>query len=284
LFSFQSVYAVQVCSIYDDFSTGNLNLTKWEESTGFQVNAFTDEHFVNTSQEVYHIQQNTPGDRETNLRPKREFVANESFSYEVTYSGGIGNHFSQPLINGNYPQSQIEPCTAPGGCGAIGFFNGLPDLGAQIGTYLIIFEFSSNQVKMTSVRPDNVSIVNTFTGNSAPYNLTINTHTGHNGLMHFDYDNVEICVEASALPDLDNDSISDINDLCPNTKSGEDVDLNGCSNPQFCAQQNMCGIGCEGADWKNNEQGVEFPGDCTTAMVNRGGETYPTCAGLTCAN
>src|SRR3989344_4010775 len=80
-------------------------------------------------------------------------------------------------------------CLASGGCGPIGYWNGVPDLGAQIGTYRINFDFFQNQVRMTAIRPDNITIINTFTGNSAPYTLDINTHTGHNGLMHFDYDN-----------------------------------------------------------------------------------------------
>jgi hypothetical protein len=179
------------CFIYDDFSSGNLNASKWFEYTGFKVNSFTDEHFVNT--EGYHVKQNVGGDRETNLMPKREFIANELFYYEITYKGGSGNHFSQPLINGNYPPSQLETCSASGGCGPIGYWNGIPDLGMQNGTYKIKYEFSSHEVKMTALRPDNVVIVNTFTGNPAPYNLTVNTHTGNNGLMHVDYDNFIIC-------------------------------------------------------------------------------------------
>ena len=60
--------------------------------------------------------------------------------------------------------------------------------------------FLSNQVKMTAIRPDNITVVNTFTGNSEPYDLTINTHTGHNGLMHFDVDNVVFCSEVAEPP------------------------------------------------------------------------------------
>jgi hypothetical protein len=48
---------------------------------------------------------------------------------------------------------------------------------------------------MIAVRPDNVTIINTFTGNSEPYTLAINTHTGHNGLIHFDFDNFVLCQE-----------------------------------------------------------------------------------------
>ncbi len=180
------------CQIYDDFSSGVLNESKWSEST-FHGRPFTDEHFVNFSEGVYHVAQIFSGDAETNLAPKKQFIAGDSFSYEVIYNGGSGNHFSQPLINGNYPPTQLEICLASGGCGPIGFWNGVPDLEAQIGKYKITFNFSLNEVKMTAIRPDNITIVNTFTGNSQPYNLTINTHSGHNGLMHFDYDNVIIC-------------------------------------------------------------------------------------------
>lgn len=180
------------CQVYDDFSSGVLNESKWKESL-FHGRPFNDEHFVNLSEGIYHVAQISVRDAETNLAPKRQFISGESFSYEVIYNGGSGNHFSQPLINGNYPPTQIESCLAEGGCGAIGFWNGVPDLGAQIGTYKITYNFSLNEVKMTSIRPDNLTVINTFTGNSEPYNLTINTHTGHNGLMHFDYDNVIVC-------------------------------------------------------------------------------------------
>ncbi len=177
-------------TLYDDFSSGSLNLNKWSESTNFQVNLFTDEHFVNATEGAYHIKQNIQQDTETNLVPNRQFVAGDLFSYDLIYLGGSGNHFSQPLINGNYPPTQIEPCLASGGCGPVGYWNGVPDLDAQIGVYHVTYEFSQSQVKMTTIRPDNLTIINTFTGNSAPFTLTINTHTGHNGLMHFDIDNV----------------------------------------------------------------------------------------------
>ena len=39
-----------------------------------------------------------------------------------------------------------------------------------------------------------------------------------------------------------------------------------------------------GADWKGNEFGMEYPGDCTTVIIHRGGEPEPYCAGLTCAD
>lgn len=188
------------CRVYDDFSSGQLNPAKWAEST-WHGQPFTDEHFVSHLGSEYHVQQNVERDAETNLAPRRQFFAGESFSYEVTYRGGSGNHQSQPLINGNYPPSQIEPCDfRTAGCGAIGYWNAFPDLGAHKGTYRITYEFFPTQVKMTAIRPDGVVIVNTLTGNSEPYTLTINTHTGHNGRMHFDYDNFTLCDGANLLP------------------------------------------------------------------------------------
>jgi len=193
--------AVQSCQTYDDFSSGTLDASKWTESI-FHGDPFTDEHLIKNG--FYHVAQNVARDAETNLAPTRQFIAGESFSYDVLYNGGSGNHQSQPLINGNYPPSQIETCNfTTAGCGAIGFMNAFPDLGAQIGIYHVKYEFFSNQVKMTAIRPDNVTIVNTFTGNSAPYTLTINTHTGHNGLMNFDYDNFVICSEQTPAPQND---------------------------------------------------------------------------------
>lgn len=180
---------IQKRVLYDDFSSGNLSQNKWIESQ-FHGNPFTDEHFVDNVEQAYHIAQLSVGDAQTNLRPLLNFTAGQSFSYEATYNGGSGNHASQPLINGNYPPNQTNPCNfTTAGCGVIGHWNAAPDLGAIVGTYKIRFDFSQHKVVMTATRPDNITIVNIFTGNSAPYTLDINTHTGHNGLMHFDYDN-----------------------------------------------------------------------------------------------
>src|SRR3989344_9354289 len=54
---------------------------------------------------------------------------------------------------------------------------------------------------MNSTRPDGVSIINTFTGNSEPFTFAISTHTGNNGLMYFDYDNFNI-YRLNSVPNL----------------------------------------------------------------------------------
>jgi len=83
--------------------------------------------------------------------------------------------------------------------------------------------------------------------------------------------------------DSDEDEVGDVCDLCPNSKP-EEVDQYGCTNPQFCKGRGQCGSSCDLADWKGNEFGVEYPGDCVTVIIHRGGEPEPYCAGLTCAD
>ncbi len=83
--------------------------------------------------------------------------------------------------------------------------------------------------------------------------------------------------------DSDNDGICNYDDICPETKSGEEVDEYGCSNPQFCRMQGICGDRCDSADWKNNEPGKD-PNDCLTIIIHKSGIPEPYCAGLSCAD
>jgi|GEM_PF-4402011 len=96
------------------------------------------------------------------------------------------------------------------------------------------------------------------------------------------------CEDGECTPDEcddeDNDGVCDNEDECPDTEPNEPVDENGCSNPQFCSLQDDCGMGCESADWKNNEEKIENPHDCITVIIANEGTLEPMCAGTTCAN
>lgn len=83
--------------------------------------------------------------------------------------------------------------------------------------------------------------------------------------------------------DADNDGIAACFDNCPYTKPNEEVDQNGCSNPQFCRKQAQCGTGCDSADWKNNEP-FTYPYDCMTTIISKEGRLEPICAGTSCAD
>ena len=90
------------------------------------------------------------------------------------------------------------------------------------------------------------------------------------------------CTQVSMDSDLD--GVFDILDKCPNTPIGEPVDQDGCSNPQFCKKQAICGSSCSLADWKHNEPFSNNPYDCMTMIIAKEGKYQPMCAGSTCAD
>ena len=94
----------------------------------------------------------------------------------------------------------------------------------------------------------------------------------------------DLCINGKCFPDKDRDRIPDARDLCQDTKPGEDVDNDGCSNSQFCQKQGLCGNSCNLADWKGNEKNSKNPHDCLTIIIHKEGVPYPYCAGLTCAD
>ncbi|MBI3622674.1 DUF4215 domain-containing protein [Candidatus Pacearchaeota archaeon] len=75
--------------------------------------------------------------------------------------------------------------------------------------------------------------------------------------------------------DSDHDGVNDCIDTCPNTRTGEPVDKNGCDIFQFCNIVS-CGSGCDQADWKGNED-TKNPHDCMTVVVSHEGKLYPKC-------
>ena len=80
-------------------------------------------------------------------------------------------------------------------------------------------------------------------------------------------------------PDADSDGVSDNFDLCPNSKSNEPVDKNGCDAFQFCGKFS-CGSSCYYADFKNDEPNQKRPYDCTIVIIAREGKYYPKCVPL----
>jgi len=79
--------------------------------------------------------------------------------------------------------------------------------------------------------------------------------------------------------DSDGDGVSNNQDICPNSRFGEEVDQFGCDPFQFCGQFS-CGTSCSQADWQDNE-GAN-PNDCVTAFKADTGQ--PVCVPTTCGN
>lgn len=177
--------------LYDDFSSGVLDSTKWTESQ-YNNREFTEQHFVDNSSGRYHVIQSTPTDRETNLTIKYQFQPGDTLDYQAFYYGGSGNNASQILIDNKYiPFCDPNPTPSPGS-GCISYWNGLSDVGNQIGLYQIHQDFFSNSIVQTLIRPDGTEFIHTFSGFIPPHDYTINTHTGHDGTLDFEYDNFYI--------------------------------------------------------------------------------------------
>ena len=207
-----SVMAIQTCEIYDDFSTGNLNLTKWTEVGGSDINnLFTAQHFVNETELAFHTAQLTEADRGSNIRFNRNFSEGDVIRYKVNYQSGSGNVLSRLFVNEQAGDTglQTPECEGQGFAtgGAIGYFNGLSCVGQNVkGIYHIEIVFNNNSTDVNFTDPNNNTISYTpiFYVNP-PYTVMFGTRAGNNGIVHMDYDDVVICSddkeEESSLED-----------------------------------------------------------------------------------
>jgi hypothetical protein len=77
---------------------------------------------------------------------------------------------------------------------------------------------------------------------------------------------------ATATADTDGDGRRDLDDACPDTTPGAEVDVRGCSQGQFCAAiaatDRVGRKACKRADWGNDEP--VMPGTSRDCAVNRG--------------
>ena len=183
----------QLVVFQDNFSSGSLDTTKWTESQ-FQGNPYPNTNAIDNARGTYRVIQNTVGDREVVLTPKHNFVVGDTISYSITYNSGSGNNLYQILLNGNYPMGEIFPNPTPNpGSGTIGYWNGIPDTGNQYGAYTITLSFFSDYIKQQTITPSGTTFVHTLLNRTEyPYTLGLNIHTGHNGLMDFEVDNVRV--------------------------------------------------------------------------------------------
>jgi len=187
-----------VMILYDDFSSGALDSSKWTESL-FNGPPFPEFHAV--SSEAYNVYQTSVGDTTIILSPNRQFASGDVFQFDLTYNSGSGNNSVNFLLNNAYIPN-VDPQTTPlPGSGTIGYWNGLPDTGNALGTYTIKESFFSDRVEQTITRPDSTTISHVYSGASYPYTFGINPHTGDNGTMNFSIDNAYLgnVPEPSAL-------------------------------------------------------------------------------------
>ncbi len=197
LFSFIINSAFASASVYDDFSTGPLDTSKWTEFPYNDPNI--DEHYVDTVEQVYHAAQPTVvGNRQTFLKMNRLMNTGETLEFDAILVNRIGNAHMWMWFDGQ-PENwtHITPCSTPSpGCAMIGYWNGEHDVGTALGKYHIKIVYDEGQASVTFTRPDNTTITDIMGLTSSPTHMFgVSTLTGHNGEIHFDYDNFEITTE-----------------------------------------------------------------------------------------
>ena len=170
--------------VYDDFSSGSLDSSKWTVST--DAAGYTTEYKVDASEGRYHTLQNTARDAVVFLEMTRKINAGERVEFDVNYVSGSGNNIQYVKINGK-GIADIMGCS---NCGAIGFWNTAGSVGSSTGTYHFKFTFKSNKQVLMETTSGFSQILSV--GDNYPYTFRLVSGTGHNGLMHFDYDNFVI--------------------------------------------------------------------------------------------
>lgn len=183
------------CEIYDDFSSGTLDTNKWVEIIATDMGTgMIDEHYVIDG--VYHTAQVNIGDGGTALVFKdMTFKYGDIIEYDVNYISGSGNRISTIMLNGDAYSTAF-----------LGWWNTLSDGGNsnEYGIHHVKLTFLGLEgVKVELDRPNgdyHTWITVPSKWGYAPteeYVVGIVTRTGHNGLVHMDYDNVVICTDTT---------------------------------------------------------------------------------------
>ncbi len=180
-----SLAAQAKADLYDDFSSGVLDTTKWTESQDPEGQQFTEEHFVDNSLFNYHTQQVSIIDRRTYLVPTIQFNSGDSLDYRADYISGSGNNGHLILVNDGLGADRH---------GVFGFNGGNHPYEDGFGTYNIHLDFFENQILISGEGPNGLTWENQVLNNtaSAPYNLFIGNFSGHNGNVHIDFDDFYI--------------------------------------------------------------------------------------------
>ncbi len=178
-------------TLYDDFSSGSLDASKWgirQNTPGWPL---TDEYFVDVIDENYHMAQLNTHNAATVLEVKdRIFGLGEIIEYDVDYIYGSGNRVHTVSLNG-MPNAQA----------LFGFWNAIPDkgVGNDLGNWHVKISFNERGALAEMTRPDGTIGIKNLNAPGSEYTFGIVTRTGHNGLVHMDYDNFYIIPEPAAL-------------------------------------------------------------------------------------
>ena len=178
------VSSTQVCQVYDDFSSGVLNTSKWEVRQDVEGQPFTDEYWVDSGLQNFHTQQNTIGDKRVYLVPKRNFTTGNILEYDFNVISKEGNYMQMDLLTGNqYIRVGIM--------GYIGGVQGYDELGISH----IKIEFQENNLHLERTSPSNVNLIDNLALTNTNGNYELYIGSVFTNPSHIDYDNFKLCTE-----------------------------------------------------------------------------------------
>lgn len=219
IFLISSVSAVQVCQVYDNFSSGTLDTSKWEIRQDVEGQPFIEEYWVDTNLGNFHTQENTIGDKRVYLVPKHSFTTGDVLEYDFNVVSKEGNYMQMDLLTGN---QYIR-------VGIMGYISGVQGYD-ELGVSHIKIEFQENNFHLERTSPSNVTLIDNLalTGANGTYELYIGSVSGHNGRTHIDYDNFKFCTEQEESPQPPTPTCEDILKIKPGNSKG--LLKNSCSS------------------------------------------------------
>ncbi len=186
--------AVQVCELYDDFSSETINTSKWEESLGrSDGSGLMDEHSIENQK--YHTAQLTQSDKGVELKALQTISVGDIIEFDLEYNSASGNHFACIFWD--------DSSSWQGGTTCVGHWNEVGSHEGEFGTYHHKATYNEDSVTIERTLPNGTieNWVSSVGFISPPYTFAFISRTGHDGLLHADYDNVEICTEQEEPPE-----------------------------------------------------------------------------------
>jgi len=179
------VSAKQTCSVYDDFSSGDLGTSKWEIRQDTEGQPLMEEFNVTNESGnfAFHTQQNTIADRRVYLFPKRQFTTGDSIEYDVDLISSEGTYAQMVLLTGDQSIRIGMRGTAAG-------FD-------ELGVAHMKLTFQENNLAIERKTPSDVLLIDNLglTNSNGTYEFYIGSFSGSNGRVHMDFDNFVICSE-----------------------------------------------------------------------------------------
>ena len=182
------INAMQVCQVYDNFSSGNLNTSKWEIRQDVENQPFMEEYWIDNESLNFHTLQNTTGDHRVYLFPKYNFTTGDVLKYDFNVVSKENNYIQIDLLTGD---QYIR-------VGIMGFINTMQGYD-ELGKSHIKIEFQENNFHLERTSPSNITLIDNLplTKTNGTYELYIGSVSGHNGRVHIDYDNFELCNQSN---------------------------------------------------------------------------------------